>query len=240
MISTRLLQEFLAGTPSDGIQRQGNTNRNTFENSHAAYVQDSFHWKKNVTINLGLRYDYFGIVQEKHGNFTNIDTTTGFGFVLGQSRLYQPDYNNWGPRVSVAWDLTGKGKTVLRAGYGIFYDGLSQDMFMGHSAVQQRLRSRPGVLRVRSQSHFFCWRQLRDRLTPTLPVFGFASTISDAFGVDQHLRTPYMQNFNLNLQQELSRRTVLQIGYVGSNGHKLAALPRHQPAHRKPKSPPPI
>ena len=72
------LQEFLAGTPTGGSQRQGNTNRNTFENSHAAYVQDSFHWKKNVTINLGLRYDYFGIVQEKHGNFTNIDTTTGF------------------------------------------------------------------------------------------------------------------------------------------------------------------
>ena len=95
-------------------------------------MQDSFHWKKNVTVNLGLRYDYFGIVQEKHGNFTNIDTTTGLGVVLGQRRLYEPDYNNWGPRVSVAWDLTGKGKTVLRAGYGIFYDAVSQDMFLGH------------------------------------------------------------------------------------------------------------
>ena len=79
------LQEFLAGTPTGGSQRQGNTDRNTFENSHAGYIQDSFHWKKNVTLNFGLRYDYFGIVQEKHGNFTNVDTATGLGVLVGQA-----------------------------------------------------------------------------------------------------------------------------------------------------------
>ena len=57
-----------------------------------------------------------------------------------------------------------------------------------------------------------------------MPVYGSPTAMGDAFGVDQHLRTPYMQNFNLNFQQELSRRTVLQIGYVGSNGHKLLRL----------------
>jgi outer membrane receptor protein involved in Fe transport len=126
------LQEFLAGTPTGGSQRQGDTNRNTFENSHAGYIQDSYRWKKNVTLNLGVRYDYYGLIQEKHGNFTNVDTATGLGVLVGQGRLYQPDYNNWGPRVSVAWDLTGQGKTVVRAGYGIFYDAFSQDLFMGH------------------------------------------------------------------------------------------------------------
>ncbi len=45
--------------------------------------------------------------------------------------------------------------------------------------------------------------------------------MSDKFGVDQHIRTPYMENYNMNLQQELSRHMVLQIGYVGSQGHKL-------------------
>jgi hypothetical protein len=214
------LQEFLAGTPTGGSQRQGNTNRNTFENSHAAYVQDSFRWKKNVTINLGLRYDYFGIVQEKHGNFTNIDTTTGLGVILGQRRLYEPDYNNWGPRVSVAWDLTGKGKTVLRAGYGIFYDGISQDMFLGHLPFNSGFD--PGAAYSGFGPNPISSADANSGpLDPTVPVYGFASAIGDAFGVDQHLRTPYMQNFNLNLQQELSRKVVLQVGYVGSNGHKL-------------------
>ena len=222
--------DFIAGIPKASIfsstQAQGNTNRNTFENSHAGYVQDSFHWKKNVTINLGLRYDYFGIMQEKHGNFTNIDTTTGLGVVLGQRRLYEPDYNNWGPRVSVAWDVTGKGRTVLRAGYGIFYDAFSQDMFMGHLPFNAIFDPGPAysgfgpnAISFATVATDFAGNALP--LTTTDPVFPNSAPLSDAFGVDPHIRTPYMQNFNLNFQQELTRKTVLQVGYVGSNGHKL-------------------
>jgi hypothetical protein len=222
--------DFIAGIPEASIfsstQAQGNTDRNTFENSHAAYVQDSFRWKKNVTINLGLRYDYFGIMQEKHGNFTNIDTATGLGVVLGQRRLYEPDYNNWGPRVSVAWDITGKGKTVLRAGYGIFYDAFSQDMFMGHLPFNSIFDPGPAYSGFGPDPISFATVATDSAgnalpLTTTDPVFPNVSPMADAFGVDSHIRTPYMQNFNLNFQQELGRRTVLQIGYVGSNGHKL-------------------
>ena len=222
--------DFIAGIPQASIfsstQAQGNTNRNTLENSHAGYIQDSFHWKKNVTINLGLRYDYFGIMQEKHGNFTNIDTTTGLGVVLGNSRLYEPDYNNWGPRVSVAWDVTGKGKTVLRAGYGIFYDAFSQDMFMGHLPFNAIFDPGPAYSGFGPNPISFATVATDVLghalpLTTTDPVFPNSAPLSDAFGVDPHIRTPYMQNFNLNFQQELSRRIVLQVGYVGSNGHKL-------------------
>ena len=214
------LQEFLAGTPTGGAQRQGNTNRNTFENSHAGYIQDSFRWKKNFSVNLGLRYDYFGIVQEKHGNFTNIDPTNGQPIILGQSRLYQPDYNNWAPRVSVAWDVSGKGKTVVRAGYGIFYDAFSQDMFLGHLPFNSGFD--PGVAYSGFGPNPISSASANlGPLDPGVPVYGFPSAMGDAFGVDQHIRSPYMENFNLNFQQELSSRTVLQIGYVGSNGHKL-------------------
>ena len=219
-LSFGTLQEFLAGTPSGGSQRQGNTDRNTFENSHAGYIQDSFHWTKNVTLNFGLRYDYFGIVQEKHGNFTNVDTATGLGVLVGQARLYEPDYNNWGPRVSAAWDVTGKGKTVVRAGYGIFYDAFSQDMFIGHLPENSGFDPGPAYSGF-GPNPISTAGANSGPLDPAVPVYGFPTAMGDAFGVDQHIRTPYMQNFNLNFQQELSRRTVLQIGYVGSNGHKL-------------------
>jgi TonB dependent receptor-like, beta-barrel len=214
------LQEFLAGTPTGGSQRQGNTDRNTFENSHAGYVQDSYHWKKNVTLNFGLRYDYFGIIQEKHGNFTNIDTATGLPVVVGQSRLYQPDYRNWAPRVSVAWDLTGKGKTVVRAGYGIFYDAFSQDMFIGHTPFNSGFDPGPAYSGF-GPNPISSANVNPGAFFPGTPVYGGAASITDAFGVDPKIRTPYMQNFNLNFQQELTRKTVFQIGYVGSNGHKL-------------------
>jgi hypothetical protein len=214
------LQEFLAGTPTGGSQRQGDTNRNTFENSHAGYIQDSYRWKKNVTLNFGVRYDYFGLIQEKHGNFTNVDTATGLGVLVGQGRLYQPDYENWGPRVSVAWDLTGKGKTVVRAGYGIFYDAFSQDMFMGHLPFNSGFDPGPAYSGF-GPNPISSANVNPGPFASGSPVYGFASPMGDAFGVDPHIRTPYMQNFNLNFQQEINRKTVFQIGYVGSNGHKL-------------------
>jgi hypothetical protein len=214
------LQEFLAGTPTGGSQRQGDTNRNTFENSHAGYIQDSYRWKKNVTLNFGVRYDYFGLIQEKHGNFTNVDTATGLGVLVGQGRLYQPDYNNWGPRVSVAWDVTGKGKTVVRAGYGIFYDAFSQDMFMGHLPFNSGFDPGPAYSGF-GPNPISSAGVNSGPFASGSPVYGFASPMGDAFGVDPNVRTPYMQNFNLNFQQELTRKTVFQIGYVGSNGHKL-------------------
>jgi Carboxypeptidase regulatory-like domain/TonB-dependent Receptor Plug Domain/TonB dependent receptor len=214
------LQEFLAGTPTGGSQRQGDTNRNTFENSHAGYIQDSYRWKKNVTLNFGVRYDYFGLIQEKHGNFTNVDTATGLGVLVGQGRLYQPDYNNWGPRVSVAWDLTGQGKTVVRAGYGIFYDAFSQDLFMGHLPFNSGFDPGPAYSGF-GPNPISSANVNPGPFTSGSPVYGFASPMGDAFGVDPNIRTPYMQNFNLNFQQEINRKTVFQIGYVGSNGHKL-------------------
>ena len=215
------LADFLSGTLSGGAQLDGNTNRNTFENSHAGYVQDSYRWKKNVTINLGLRYDYFGIVQDKQGNFTNIDPTNGKLILVGAGRLYQPDYNNWAPRVSVAWDLGGNGKTVIRAGYGIFYDAFSQDFFEGHLPFNSGFDPGPAYNGFGPNPINFGSAFSGEMITAGSPIYSSVSPMGDAFGVQQGIRTPYMQNFNLNLQQQIGRKSVLQIGYVGSNGHKL-------------------
>jgi hypothetical protein len=216
------LADFLAGTATGGgSQNEGNSDRNTFENSNAAYVQDSIHLSSRLTLNLGLRYDYFGIVQEKHGLFNNVDPTTGSVFAVGPGRLYEPDYNNWAPRLSLAWDPTGKGTTVIRAGYGIFYDAFSQDMFLGHLpyttnfAPGAAYSGLPGVGQINTGS------PTGAPFAPNVPVYSGFSGVPDAFGVDPHIRAPYLQNFNLNLQQQLTRRMVLQVGYVGSNGHKL-------------------
>ncbi len=213
------LQTFLAGTPGSALQYSGDSNRNTFENSHAIYIQDSYRWSSRVTLNLGLRYDYFGLIQEKHGNFTNFNPLTGADIQVGQGRLYQPDYNNVAPRVSVAWDVTGHQKTVVRAGFGIFNDAYSQDMFMGHLPFNSYYDPGPAYSGAGPNPIFVAGAS--GAPMGSGPVFGFPSLMSDRFGVDQHMRTPYMENYNLNLQQQITRKMTLQVGYVGSQGHKL-------------------
>ena len=211
------LQNFLSGVPDSGIQFSGDTSRHTFENSHAVYIQNSSRITRRFTLNLGLRYDYYGIITEKRGLFANVDPATGFPF-RPAGHLYAPDYNNWSPRASFAWDLTGKGKTILRAGYGLFYDAFSQDLFMGHLPFGSSFAPGPAYSVF---DNIFQRAVVNSAFAANSPVFVPVSRLQDAFGVDQNLRTPYMQNFNLNLQQELGRHAVWQIGYVGSNGHKL-------------------
>ncbi|MGE5207612.1 MAG: TonB-dependent receptor domain-containing protein, partial [Chlamydiota bacterium] len=134
------LSDFLAGNVGGGFQYFGNSKRHTAENSYGLYVQDSFRVTPRFTLNYGLRWDYFGIVHEKNNLFSNITaldpaagtvTLTQVGSP-GLSNLYEPDYNNFAPRVSFAWDVTGTGKTVVRSGFGVFYDAFSQDFFLGH------------------------------------------------------------------------------------------------------------
>src|SRR3984885_12309811 len=212
--------DFLSGVPDGGTQIFGNTDRNTFENSHALYAQDSVHLRKNVTLSLGLRWDYYGVMQEKQNLFTNINPTNGELEVLNGKSLYNPDYRNFAPRVSVAWDVTGKGTTVVRAGFGIFYDAFSQDLFMGHLPFNSGFDPGPAYNGFGPDPISFN-SVTAAVLAPGTPIYGAAAPMSDAFGVDPNLRTPYMENYNLNFQQQLGKRTVLQIGYVGSQGHKL-------------------
>jgi outer membrane receptor protein involved in Fe transport len=222
------LTTFLQGQPADGGQRSGNTRRHTSENSHAFYLQDSFRWTPRLTLNLGLRWDYFGVANEKNGLFYRFDTGSGTEVQVGQ--LYNKDYNNFAPRVSFAYDLTGKSKTVIRAGWGMYYDAFAQDIFLGHFPWNCFFcpgPAYPGIgpaaisslaLRLDENGNIAALNP-----DPNFPVFDPASASPNAefFGADPKMRTPYVMNFNLNLQQSLGGRTVLQVGYVGTKGTKL-------------------
>jgi len=151
------LEDFLSGTLSGGRAASGDSRRNTFQNSHASYVQDSFRWRRNLTFNLGVRYDYFGVIGEKNGLLSNFDPQRGLVIVGkgGLDRLYERDINNFSPRIGLAWDVTGKGKTVVRAGWGLFYDAFSQDFFVGQLPFNTSIRGR---LTIRLGLRPFCFR----------------------------------------------------------------------------------
>lgn len=214
------LEDFLAGRLSGGRSARGDSRRGTFQNSHALYFQDSFRARRHVTFNYGVRWDYYGVIGEERNRFSNFDPQRGL-VPIGAGdldRLYDRDWNNLGPRLSLAWDLTGKGKTVVRAGWGMFYDAFSQDFFVGQLPFNT-FNPGPAYNPVGPAPILFSFSTV-DVIQPGVPIFtDFLD--SDVFAVDRHFRTPYIQNFNLNFQQELFKNTVLQVGYVGSQGRKL-------------------
>ena len=235
LVITPALQNFLTGVPSTdfgaSFQYSGDTLRHTAENSYGFYLQDTYRATSRLTLNYGLRWDYFGVVSEKNNLFSNAttaDPATG-AFVLtqvgqpGLGRLYEPDHKNFSPRVSLAWDATGRGKTVLRAGWGLFYDAFSQDIFLGHLPYPPFFDPGPAYNPV-GPEQIIPSANTTGTITAGQPVFdssGCGTVECDIFTVDRHIHTPYMENYNVNLQQQLSSKTVLLVSYVGSQGHHL-------------------
>jgi Carboxypeptidase regulatory-like domain/TonB dependent receptor/TonB-dependent Receptor Plug Domain len=235
------IQDFLNGNVDGGFQYFGNSIRHTYENNFGFYIQDSFRATPRLTFNYGLRWDYFGVVQEKNNllsNITNLDAVNDT-FTLtqvgqpGLSSLYNPDKKDFAPRVSAAWDVTGKGKTVVRAGFGMFFDAFSQDMALGHLPYSPFFDPGPAYNNIGSApilSTGLCnptipgCSAVSSPIVPGSPVFAPTTTCNfecDAFGFDRNIKMPYMENYNLNIQQQLSSHAVLQVSYVGSQGHRL-------------------
>ena len=214
------LEDFLSGTLSGGRQARGNSNRFTFQNSHATYLQDTFRWSPQLTFNLGLRWDYFGVIDERDHLLSNFDPVAGLVQVgsPGLPRLYDRDWNNFSPRLGLAWNVNGNGKTVVRAGWGLFYDAFSQDFFAGQLPFNT-FNPGPAFNPVGPAPVLFSFSTVPE-IENNVPIFtDFLD--SDVFAVDPNLRTPYIQNYNLNIQRELFRNGVLEVGYVGSTGKKL-------------------
>ena len=217
------LSDFLSGTLCcSSRSARGDSNRKTFQTSHAFYLQDSWRFNRNWTFNAGLRWDYFGVIGEKNDLFSNFDITNGLVQVgtNGLKKLYDSDWNNFSPRVGFAWDVTGKGKTVVRAGWGLFYDAFSQDFFTGQLPFNT-FNPGPAYNPTGPKPILFSFSTV-DQIENNVPIFPDSSfSDSDVFAVDRKLKTPMVQNFNLNLQHELFRNVVWQIGYVGSIGTNL-------------------
>ena len=219
------LTAFLTGNPSGGSQASGYTNRHVAENNQGLFIQDSFRWTKRLTANFGLRWDYYGVPSEENNLFYQLVPANGGTLVQvggkgGPSSLYNKDYNNFAPRFALAYDLFGDGSTVIRAAYGIFYDAFSMDMFLGHAPYNCSFCPGPAFTGVGQAPIGFAGLS-GNTIVPGSPVYGAASPLTNYFGVDPKIRTPYVQNWNVNIQRQIVNKVMFQLGYVGSKGTKL-------------------
>ena len=217
------LADLLAGvaSPSATTIARGATRRDTYTNDIGLFVQDDWKLTRRLTLTFGLRYEYTGPLSEKSDEISNFLPALGLVQVgKGIDTLYQRDWNNFAPRFGFAFDPFGTGKTVIRGGYGIYYDSPSQDFFLVQSFPNGNVGTNPvpglGTFTVNFTNPV--------PFGPGVDIFGAVNSPVPpftVFGVDPHMRTPYVQSYNFNLEQTLADGTVLQIGYVGSKGNKL-------------------
>jgi hypothetical protein len=217
----RALSDFLAGYPSNSNGATitlGNQARNYISNYVDFWVHDDFRVSSELSLNFGLRYSYMGEMHDPQNDLYNFTLTGGFK----NGPLYTNDLHNFAPRVGFSYAPKWLPKTVLRGGYGINYDTPSMGTFVtsslnngGASEIIQNPSGVNGIYAVTAQNVVF---------QPGVPIFG-GSTPAPPYGVmaiNRNFTTPHVHNYNFTIQRELSSSTILQAGFVGSQGRNLA------------------
>jgi len=200
--------DLLQGLPTYSIKSQYTGPQTLRSKSAAAYFQDDWKVSRNLTLNLGLRYEYDAPATDPTNRMATFDFATGRTAQVGTNEISRSGTHGWAPgynpRVGFAWSPMNH--TVIRGGYGIYYD--------------------PGMFDVNSSLYF----------NPpffTVSVYG-GTTLSDPFAATNGFAPPaalsfispdfkpsYTQHWNFNIQQEVDRVGVFSIAYAGAKGTDL-------------------
>jgi len=142
------LEDFFAGTPSNAIRQVGDPHRTATWVIPAGFVQDDFHATPKLMINLGLRYEYVSPMKMKNNAWASFDPALGLvqQGASGRPTLWNGDHNGVEPRLGFAWDVTGKGTTVVRAGGSLIHTSWPLFTFLGAFGLQNDNSTSPAAV----------------------------------------------------------------------------------------------
>jgi hypothetical protein len=210
------LADFILGIPAAVVVQSRTQAAPMRQETYGFFVQDDYQVNRRLVLNIGLRYELATVLTSPEHKLTNFSFARGL-FTPGvdtDTELYKGDHNNFAPRIGFAWSVTGDGRTVLRGGYGVYYDTIVHT----NASTLNRQNASDSLSKVSIAP-----RGAGRLATMLMPNFLVGVPVP-AVGYDENLRTPYAQHFNLTLQRELSRSTVVSLGYVGSKGTRLTNL----------------
>lgn len=180
------------------------------KNPYYAYVLDEFKLRPNLTLNAGLRYEYYGVDYDKNNIGLVFDPfTCGLQYCATGTSFYYPNKHDFEPRVSIAWaPEVFHGKTAIRSGFGIFY---SDGQFGGLYAAQTNI----------GQNFSLTQKNIPALSYPVTPFLGGAAVSVSYSGKDRRRKDIAVDEWNFSIQQEVARDTMLQVTYLGTKGTHL-------------------
>lgn len=226
----------------------GNFARDQRYKDFAGFVQDDIKVTSRLTLTAGLRYEYFGPPSEINGRLSNFDPSTAnpqvpaggsfsgtllpanyngplpSGVTKTQySGLWNADHRDFDPRIGFALRLNDAPTIVVRGGYGIYYQALSGQL------VEQNIGQPPFSFRQSFQGVANAAATFQQPFNPALPpdsafpIFIPRTASSAVFiaAIGQNLKSPYTQQYNLNIQYEFAPNFLWEMGYVGSRSARL-------------------
>jgi hypothetical protein len=246
------LEDFLLGNPGNTTFLAGDPTRNITQWLYAGYVQDDWRITPRVTLNLGFRYELQGVPKEAKNLFGNFEPSVGFEQVgKNISSVYNRDNKNFSPRLGVAWDVTGKGTTIVRAGGSIIYSLLSMNAFLSQQNTQNTVTLGLGTVPtgatifdaacptgcagignivttgVTIPGSSITWKDQSTAIYPS-NVTGLVQCGNpdpcDTFAMNRNFRTPYVENWTLGIQHAFSGKLSIEATYVGNHGVKLIGV----------------
>jgi hypothetical protein len=235
---TCALADFLAGDVSSSSIAVGNAERKVRVNGFDFFGQDNWQVTRKLNLNFGLRYEYIGPLHSLDKDLAVF--VPGRGLAIqgnGIDSIFPPDKNNVAPRFGFAFQPTANNDLVIRGGIGVFFDQINMNPFLDFrpgGAGADGLQDNPiGPHPVDNYgadvngNTSYTWvanQQIFAPATACPTLSGCGNNVYNVYSVSQNFRTPYFYNYNLNLEKGLGSAAVLQIGYVGSAGHKLAVM----------------
>lgn len=236
------IDDFTGEDPGGISKGFGNPVVNTGANMFAPFIEDTWRVKSNLTVEMGLRYEYWGALANGLP-FPSFNVNAGVGLPNATDPSFStsttafdslfsfkeiPDKRNFAPRLGLAYTphwgrfLFGDGKTVLRAGYGIFYDGLFTSIT--DNTAESQPNTFGGSLTAgssgRGQANASTFPGISPTLESTLLIYTMAS----------NLHNPLTQQWNVDVQRELPLGLVMTLAYVGTRGEHLFANQDFNPA----------
>jgi hypothetical protein len=219
------LADFMLGYPSSASGAQGISIGAFRETDTAGYVQDNWKFSRKLTLNLGLRYEYYQPTYDKWGKASIYDLPTN----TNHFGSWNPNYWNFGPRVGLAYAITNN--TVIRSGFGIYYNGEPYNFLQWMLAKLPNYTLQSVTLPIGTP-------------VPVTNVFvpNPSSSAETPFTLNQRMPTPYTEQWNFGIQHSFGSKLLATVTYIGSGSHQqpLRLNPNQAVQDPNPSQPTPL